>query len=126
LRGRVLDIESLGAFALGALLFSSKLYRQANVDRFEISFGLVSPLGRQLWLNPGFFRPFSQVYQATSPVDLWVRRTVDTSTPEQEPERQALAFEIVAELTEYFGLVLLQGTWDALLRRIHEDLGSDL
>ena len=126
LRGQTVDIESLAAFTLGALLFGSRLFGAANVQRFGVSVGLLAPLGRRLWINPAHFVPFMQRYQATSGVDLWVTREVATEQVRSPEERQAVALDLVAELVEYFGFALLGGTWDSLVRQVRADYGSDL
>ncbi|MBF6604216.1 MAG: hypothetical protein IVW53_01350 [Chloroflexi bacterium] len=77
-------------------------------------------------MNPAHFMPFTRAHRATSGVDLWVTREVATEQVRSIEERHAIALELVAELVEYFGFVLLDGTWDALVRQVHEDFGPDL
>ena len=126
LRGETVDIESLAAFTLGSLLFGSNLFSAATIDRFEVSIGLVAPLGRRLWINPAHSVPFMYPYRATSGVDLWITREVATAQVASIEGRHAIALELVAELVEYFGFVLLDGTWESLVRQVHADFGSDL
>jgi hypothetical protein len=126
MRGQSVDIESLAAFTLGTLLFGAKLYAAANAPRFAVSLGLLAPLGRRLWINPAHFIPFMESYRASSKLDLWVTREVSTDQAAAQEERQRIAYALVAELVEYFGYVLLEGTWAALLRQTRADFGTDL
>lgn len=101
--GPTLDVTSLVVFVMAATMFTHRLYGPIGVESCHYRVGLASPAGVRLTLNRARFTALFNPYVATSRTDIWIDRQLnlrDLETPEQ---RQAVTFEVLDELFDYFG-----------------------
>lgn len=90
--GDKLDITSLFQFTSAGLLFADRLFSAAGVNESRFEIGVVSPFGRVLTVAARY-EGLWRAYRATSGVDLWIARDVDTGAAGDATQRG----QIVAE-----------------------------
>jgi len=118
---QLLDITTMVSFVYASLTFGHRFFSRIGQTEFDYELGLLGPLGRTLWSDPGRW-PLTWIsdinYRATSPADLWLRRRIAIAELAVPETRATIGFGLVEELFDFFGFGIPRQLYDSHLSEV--------